>query len=118
MTGAEKLKGAQFIARLDGEPVKGVAFWPKDAEIVRFLADHPVQALPSGFVVPQGVPVVGEVVTREQRIRELNDSGVSLNEIQRQVFGFTGGQAYSTVKSVLGSTTTGSARENVSVSAD
>lgn len=49
----------------------------------------------------------------EQDMRALR-----LNEIQRQVFGFTGGQAYSTVKSVLGSTTTGSTRENVSVSAD
>lgn len=42
----------------------------------------------------------GDDVT--QRIKALYDDGASLNAIQREVFGYTGGRAYSAVKAALG----------------
>lgn len=40
------------------------------------------------------------------RIRELAAQGLSLNAIQREVFGYTGGAAYTTVRQMLDDTTT------------
>jgi DNA segregation ATPase FtsK/SpoIIIE-like protein len=40
------------------------------------------------------------------KIRELHQAGKSQNEIQRAIFGYTGGAAYEAVKAVLASTTT------------
>ena len=40
------------------------------------------------------------------RIRELAAQGLSLNAIQREVFSYTGGAAYTMVRQVLGDTTT------------
>lgn len=120
--GAEGLSGAQFIAQLDGGPVRGVAFRPDDAQVKKFLEGRQVEALPAAawLELPAGEPVgMGPVVgapgggavidpaTRE-RILALHRAGESMNSIQRQVFGFTGGSAYATVKTVLDSSTTGS----------
>jgi hypothetical protein len=108
MGGAEQLTGCQFIARLEGDPVRGVAFWPSDEDVSTFITRRQVPVLPAPAFLALGA---GEQVrgnsdaTRDQRIRDLAATGKSLNEIQREVFGFSGGQAYNAVKAVLGSNT-------------
>jgi hypothetical protein len=39
-------------------------------------------------------------------IRKMHSEGASLNSIQREVFGYTGGAAFEAVKTALGDTTT------------
>lgn len=57
-------------------------------------------------VSPSAQPQTGEV-DLSPRIKALHAQGLSLNEIQRQVFGYVGGKAYETVRKALeGNTTT------------
>jgi hypothetical protein len=57
-------------------------------------------SLPAPFAPVQSGPAESE------KICVLHAEGYSLNEIQRQLFGYTGGKAYETVKSVLENNTT------------
>ncbi|MCB9135127.1 MAG: hypothetical protein H6636_06860 [Anaerolineales bacterium] len=58
--------------------------------------------------LPAPVPSTAEqAIAEAARIRTLHAQGLSLNEIQRQVFGYSGGNAYEITKTVIeGSTTT------------
>jgi hypothetical protein len=47
VSGAEMLGRGQFIAQLEGSPVKGVAFHPEDEQIRQFLSERRVAALPA-----------------------------------------------------------------------
>ena len=110
---ALKLSGCQFLARLDSGLVRGAAFHPEDAQIRSFLARRPALPLPAPAFLEDGIaekpesdaPVIDDDMSRNQRIRNLSAAGKSLNEIQREIFGFSGGQAYTIVKTVLGSNT-------------
>lgn len=110
--GAEMLQGSQFIARLDGDPVRGVAFYPQDTDIQNFLLAHPVKALPApAFLGEKTIPIISppdaqpEIVTQDEMIRNLAGEGLSMNEIQLRVFKRVGGSAYYAVKRALGSST-------------
>lgn len=111
--GAETLPHHQFMTVIGGL-MTGVAFAPSDEEIRAFLAARSVAMLPAPEWIeePEAIPlnesterVEKPVLSREQQIRDLHAQGLSSNEIQRQVYGFTGGAAYAAVRSVLASTT-------------
>lgn len=116
--GAESLPVGQFIARLDGDPVRGVAFYPQDTDITNFMLSHPVAALPApAFLGEKTIPIIStpvdvqtDVITQDERIRQMAGEGISMNEIQLRVFGRVGGSAFYAVKRALngstGSTTT------------
>jgi DNA segregation ATPase FtsK/SpoIIIE-like protein len=101
--GAESLAPHRFMTTAGGL-VSGVAFAPDDGQIREFINRRmaPAYPAPEWLFAPiepeeQGAPEE----ERARKIIELHSGGASLNEIQRQVFGFTGGQAYSAVKAVL-----------------
>jgi hypothetical protein len=101
--GAQHLAPHRFMT-VAGQLVEGVAFDPSDLEITRFLQRRPVAALPAPAWLDAPIEQDEQALSEEDRARkiiELHSGGASLNEIQRQVFGFTGGQAYSAVKAVL-----------------
>lgn len=116
---AVDLNGCQFLARLDSGLVRGAAFHPGDEQIRAFLSRHPVLELPAPAFLEDGLTekTVDPEQDRAQRIRDLAAAGKSLNEIQREVFGFSGGQAYTAVKNVLNSTGMGAASTTTSESA-
>lgn len=107
--GAEKLPKQHFLTVIGGLQ-HGVAFCPSDDDIARFLDARPVPAYPAPAWLEAGPEEEGE--SQEEIIRRLHSEGLSLNKIQQQVFGFTGGAAYAAVKLALEgsttSTTTGS----------
>jgi hypothetical protein len=104
--GAEMLGERQFLAAIGTNLVRGVGFAPQDEEIRGFLEHHRIAAIPApGWLQPASIPAP-ESHHETERIRELKSQGLSLNEIQRQVFGFCGGAAYAAVREALGSTTT------------
>lgn len=100
-SGAEQLPPHRFMTVL-GSLVTGVAFAPSDDEIRAFLAARQVPMLPAPIWLDEPVE---QGDSRDEQIRALHAGGASLNEIQRQVFGFTGGAAYDAVKAILASTT-------------
>lgn len=111
MDGAETLKDHQFLAQMRGTVLRGMSFQPTVEELGRFLDAYRGQvferphwlALPD----PDGKPNLSE---KEQQIVELWEQGLTMNEIERRVFGYTGGTAHTVVRAVtekvLGSTTT------------
>jgi hypothetical protein len=50
------------------------------------------------WLLETGEEVVVEEDERAERVREMFREGRSLNEIQREVYGYTGGKAYEEVK--------------------
>jgi hypothetical protein len=71
-----------------------------------YLENGMLETLPQG--PPQNVIDLDALVPMQsqeanaQRIQELNAQGLSMNAIQQEVFGYTGGKAYSEVKRILG----------------
>lgn len=109
--GAENLPDRQFFALLNGaNMVRGVAFAPGDQEISGFLETHPVNALPAPLWLQEGVERTAEKTSVEQNQTEaqvlahLDDyhaARISMRQIEQQVFGYTGGKAHETVKTIL-----------------
>jgi hypothetical protein len=90
--GAESLTGAQFIAQLDTEAVKGVAFHPEDEDVARFLANRPVAALPQprwlgGGSVEGSQPEISvweaETIALAKKIEEVWKAGGSKRAMAR-----------------------------------
>lgn len=105
--GAEQLPPRQFLAVM-GDLVRGVAFAPSDEEIRTFLQAHIASpsspqtwldegATMGGTAVPLGEPAEDETT---MWIRALLQANKSLREVQKTVFGYTGGAAYEAVRAV------------------
>jgi len=112
--GAETLPPGYFLTALANELVRGRGFAPSDEQIQAFLRMRPAAALPApewlelpAAALRQEYPQEDSMMQTAATIRELDTQGLSMNEIQMRVFGYTGGTAYATVKAVLGSTPQG-----------
>lgn len=107
--GAERLPPGYFLTVV-GDLVRGRGFAPSDAEIDAFLRSRPRAALPKpGWIDGEGTLTPSPSPTErgeDQRIVDLFEQGMSMNEIQMEVFGYTGGAAYQAVKAAISSTTT------------
>lgn len=108
--GADTLPPRQFLTVLQAQLCRGVAFSPSDSELTAFLENRAVSPLPSAdwleYVSPSAQAQTGNI-DLSSRIKALHAQGLSLNEIQRQIFGYVGGKAYETVRKALeGNTTT------------
>jgi len=68
-----------------------------------FVTRQEFMAALTGGGPAQGTPVVGDVA-QDERIRQLAAEGLSKREIEKLVFGYTGGTAHSEVRRVLGAT--------------
>ncbi|GAB4577533.1 MAG: hypothetical protein Fur0022_02640 [Anaerolineales bacterium] len=101
--GADTLPPRQFLTVLNTRLCRGVAFSPGDQEIEAFLDNRPVTPLPPPIWLAQVSTAIEEAPEDEviSRIRALHAQNLSLNEIQRQVFGYVGGKAYETVRKAL-----------------
>lgn len=95
-TGAEQLRDGQFMVRMGGRVVNGVAFHLSDRQISEVVS-RPVTALPRIEIVK-----TGEDLSLDGRVKSLAIAGKSLTAIAQEVFGYTGGQAIPTVKRILG----------------
>jgi DNA segregation ATPase FtsK/SpoIIIE-like protein len=102
-SGAETLEEGQFMALL-GEPrvVRGMTANPSDEELRSYLAYNqaPVLPPPTWLETVAPSPETGSVDETGREIQELISQGLSLREIQRQVFGYVGGAAYEAVRQV------------------
>ncbi len=101
--GAERLLKGQFLTVMQGL-VRGLGFAPNDEQIAAFLAAHPAKPLPKPEWLEDydDVTEVGEDgMTNEDKIAELYRCGKSLAQIQVDVFGYSGGSAYTAVKRVV-----------------
>ncbi len=99
--GAETLPKGQFLAGIGLDLVRGVAFSPDDGEIEGFLDRRMVHELPEPvWLLDKGEEVVIEEDERAERVKEMYREGRSLNEIQREVYGYAGGKAYEDVKRI------------------
>ena len=100
--GAEKLPHGQFMV-VNGEPVTGVAFNPNDNEIASFLARRDVPALPAPAWLDADTKAAEQprAENTDERIRALHAQGKSMSDIEREVYGYTGGKAYQSVRRVL-----------------
>ena len=102
-SGAETLAQGQFMALL-GEPrvVRGMTANPSDEELRSYLVHNQAPALPSPTWLEtiDPTPETGNTDESGREIRELIVQGLSLREIQRQVFGYVGGAAYEAVRQV------------------
>jgi len=111
--GADRLKPGQFLTAAVGQLAAGVAFNPDDGEIATFLERRAVARLgaPEWLQLEEPKASVSSGCNGEddlaERVKELARQGLSLNEIQRRVFGYTGGAAFAMVRGVLGGTTVG-----------
>ena len=108
--GAEHLPRHRFMVVTD-HLVIGSAFDPTDQDINNFLKVRQVPMLPAPAWIEeiedqQPDDPQQSQPDRSQRIKELLASGLSANEVQRRVFGFTGGAAYAAVRAVLLASTT------------
>ena len=102
-TGAESLEQGQFMALL-GEPgvVRGMTANPSDEELRSYLAYNQATALPppAWLETASSASETGHSGETERQIRDLIRQGLSLREIQRQVFSYVGGAAYEAVRQV------------------
>jgi hypothetical protein len=102
-SGAETLEQGQFMALL-GEPrvVRGMSANPSDEELQAYLVHNQAPVLPPPTwletAVPQ--PEASDADETEQEIQGLISQGLSMREIQRQVFGYVGGAAYEAVRQI------------------
>ncbi len=110
--GAESLAPRQFLTVLGQAVTRAVAFAPDDEQIAAFLARRAASPHPRPEWLQRPAPailspVVGDEIVEEkttiivEQIRQLRAQGHSLNSIQQQVFGYTGGKAYSVVRAAL-----------------
>jgi hypothetical protein len=103
--GAEKLGKGQFLAYTRSLEM-GVGFGPTDEEIRAYLERRPVQEAEKPEWIEAEWKEVDKSPEIESRVRELLREGRSLAEIQREVYGYTGGQAYERVKRITDGITT------------
>lgn len=105
--GAEGLAPRQFLTVLGASGgnaaiTRAVAFAPDDDQIAAFLTRRTAPPHPRPEWLHLPAPVVEEKTTIiVEQIRQLRAQGHSLNSIQQQVFGYTGGKAYSVVRAAL-----------------
>jgi hypothetical protein len=89
MGGAEGLSEHQFIAQLDGSPVRGVAFHPSDEELRQFLATRMVAALAAPGWLKLAAPTVvnrsSEIIELAEQIEGLWLSGASKRKLAESV---------------------------------
>lgn len=100
--GAEGLGLRQFMATLGGGLVRGVAFAPSDEEIEGLLGERGVRSsvLDVGWMeIETGAEGIED---KDEEIRRLATEGLSMNEIQRRVYGYAGGAAFAAVRAALG----------------
>ncbi len=99
--GAERLGDNQFISVMRAQRTFGVAFHPEDQQISAYIQSRPIPTLPApAWLKNKPEVIIGEVIqneTKEQKIHRLHRQNKNLAEIQREVFGYTGGDAYETV---------------------
>lgn len=99
--GAERLGDNQFISVMRAQRTFGVAFHPEDQQISAYIQSRPIPNLPApSWLKNKPEVIIGEVIqneTKEQKIQRLHRQNKNLAEIQREVFGYTGGDAYETV---------------------
>lgn len=102
--GAEKLELGQFLARVGGLQA-GVTFKPSDHDIQDYLKVHPALAIwDAEWLLADGEVIEVRPETTDEKIRRLAREGMSLNEIQRQVFnGRTGGAFFNQVRAAMNS---------------
>lgn len=122
--GAELLSARHFLTVMLGLE-RGAAFAPSDEEISQFLTQHPVNKVSDdeGWIdgvisdapaklrdqsqTPEDAPpasldqLISSLNDEGLRIIEMHQAGHSLNEIQRQVIGHTGGAAYNKVSEII-----------------
>jgi len=109
MAGAETLGEHQFL--MGGQDVRrGVAFHPSDEELRAFLSGRAADGAGGGWLAAR--TTASEPGGQMERIRQMHMEGRSMREIQREVFGYTGGAAYEQVRAVLGGTTEGDTGKN------
>lgn len=103
--GAESLPKGQFLAALGGSIKKATAFDPSDEQISAYIKAHRADVFPQPdwLYLPEEQKADEAV---DNQIIELAGQGLSMNEIQRRVFGFSGGAFYNRVKKVLDANTT------------
>lgn len=115
--GAETLGPRQFITYQGQDLVRGVAFAPSDRELEMYLDSRPVTVIPAPDWLESSQQQNSLFVDpKTEEILDLHRQGLSKNEIQRRVFGFTGGAAYANVTRVIdqysGSTTSTTGTES------
>jgi hypothetical protein len=105
--GAEALAPRQFLTVLSASGgavnvTRAVAFAPDDEQIAAFLARRAAAPHPPPEWLQLPAPAEDDKPTIiVEQIRQLRAQGHSLNRIQQQVFGYTGGKAYSVVRAAL-----------------
>lgn len=99
-TGAQNLPPRHFLTVMN-DLKKGIAFAPSDNDIVSLLQSSQVSQLPvPTWLSPNTIQTQQPDDKQAQKIRELHEQGLSLNQIQREIFGYVGGAAYATVKNI------------------
>lgn len=99
--GAEGLHPGQFLAQIDRALTAGVSFDPSDAELVDLVSSRSPVPLPVPTWAENGGGESDNNQVIDAQIRAYAAEGLSLNEIQRRVYGFTGGSFYTRVKRVV-----------------
>lgn len=94
------VKGRAWIQR-PGEMLRQIQcpFVTRDEVASVITRGKPARVIDLAVIKPEAQ---GENDVTVKRIKALHDEGASLNAIQRDVFGYTGGKAYNTVKAALG----------------
>lgn len=89
--GAESLTEHQFIAQLDGGPVRGAAFCPSDDEIRAFLRERSVPVLPKPEWLTEqedgGVELCDDIMELAEQIRTVWMAGGSKRAMARAAGG-------------------------------
>ncbi len=107
--GAERLPLRFFLTNLANELQRGLSFDPTDEEIRAALATYRGVKLvepeflleaASSNLVPSNPPAKTQEIIRKYQ------AGDSINQICKDMFGYTGGQAYVTVKTIVDGITT------------
>jgi len=107
--GAETLGQRQFMLVSGSSLITGVAFAPSDQEISGSLKTHAIPALPRPTWLLESKPsnadspVPGfELDEIAQAIKDMHSKGMSARKIEKEIFGYSGGNAHEFVKRVLG----------------
>ncbi len=109
-SGAEALGADQFMARLSGALSVGVAFHPEDEQLRTYMRSQSVPVLPEPRWLEQAPVEADAEDDRRERILQLVKQGLSLRQVEMEIFGYTGGAAHREI--VQACRMTGSATEH------
>lgn len=99
--GAETLPPRQFLAVVNAEIHRAVAFAPSDEEIQTFLHQRRVEPLPPPSWLGQSAPQPALQDDLSARVVESYQRTGSLSATQREIFGTNGGSDFYTIRTIL-----------------